>query len=402
MKTLIYSLKFLALAMIMFSCQKDDASQLNRWVDPAVEKGTLEISFSMGGSEAAPQTRTTVSGHKPTTEFKEGDKIVVLFFSAGGTGGTERTVEVVQYITVPAGGVPAELVLGGVPVGSIGIMAIMNYADAIAANINDKSLTGTSDFLGKTVEEITFKLNKKSTTHVTDVKYTNEIGGLFYSPKEVFSSVLETVSIVKGENAKRITMDLARSVSLFRTRIKEARTDNVTGNPLNFASANNYIVLRRGAEAIKLSGTVTPGIVFGEPTDGVSYKGAYSTVTTAPEGYVEGGDILADADNGAFAGWQDFVIFPNTGAIDHFDILLAVHAPMGYMSKTGATTAEGLVYFSTEVKATVAANTILQASVVIKGAGSQTIPTVFDRGTIKVTVSISDWGTITNVDVPIN
>lgn len=392
MKKLTVILASAAMLLGLASCNKETSTQ------NAEGEGNLQISFAFDG--VGENTRYTPSTNKPTTAWANVKSLTLFLVDAS-------TVKVALSVPSSAwtGNSSNVHTFPGVPAGNYTGYLVANYDQAgITAGFSGTT-TGVniSSMLMNLVAMTTWP--KDTTTETTAVAH--EV------PAEVFLAAQTGINVVADTNNDYSTSKpfaLTRAISMMRVRINNhfkvtaaggTEIDNFT---VDFNHADAALRVRRIGTTLDIAGLVTPLAAAASKDDLIFSLGYRQGAPTS--GYESNAEIT----NGEQEYWKDMFILPG-GAKDNgtdlgkgkMNIVVSGMAPASYIPY-GATTALGtpkLVHWDGTVNAVVTANNIIELNVDLTTLGKTDVPPVTETGSLKIGVSITPWGTIESINMPI-
>ncbi|MFV0553603.1 MAG: hypothetical protein ACK5LR_02755 [Mangrovibacterium sp.] len=367
------------------SCSKDAETD-----GPNQEVGEVKVSFAF---EQTAQTKASASTMKPTTSWSNNIKDLMLLFTDASGVVTEA-----RQLAPPATNDMAQHseTVTGVKAGAYKMYLIANYNES---NIARAAGTGvgtdnewTEAVKGKNISALTLELVNHTGFALVGTENTNTEA--YQSPAEIFMATAEATIV--ADASANAAFSLTRIVSLFRVRIDQSHNGN---DEVDFSTGDIRI---RNINTEYNPSTYEAGLA---KTNLIFADGGFSSVEpTSADGYFDAGT------NGMLSGdytlWGDYIIFPGGSAVvggeseKKFNVVISGIAPTGYVAgDAGAITdPTGVrVYWSGQVTAEVAENSIIEVNLTLKTAGTVDIDEVSDYGNLDIEVDLIGWGNITSV-----
>lgn len=288
-----------------------------------------------------------------------------------------------------------------IPVGTYDIALVANVksnTDNVVTTITGAPVTAANmveftDFnvRGKKINDQVF-IDLKPT--VFPANHIFQAGDQAYSEaSEIFTSYAQNVTISEGVTTTlNSAMALKREVALMRVRInKNASFLNEAGKEVNFAHANNFIVIHRQPVGFGLR-TQTPeflgGIVTANSDENrvmIGGVGASTFKTADPAASAYKPTNIIDSD---FRLWRDIVVLPNvvktepaasvSGNAENarkYFVVISATAPAGYELADGRMIdVEKPIYWSGIINEVFSPNVIREVNLTIKSRGDDKNP----------------------------
>lgn len=363
------------------ACNKDD-------VTPADQgKGNVKITFGFDqetGANGPATAAVPASGKKPTTSWAANVKDLVILFAK-----TDGTIEDARRIDVPTATditTPQNVQLKNIPAGTYNTVIIANsgQADNIVRNWTPEG--------AKTKNLSSLLMNLVSETMPTGITGTG-----YKEPAEIFYANQSVTVQADKDNTGPAPFALKRAVSLIRVRLVPVG-DNKDKIDFTTTGKGGAIFFR------KVQTTMTAGNVLsgrGE-TKGI-YIGKPFLASEPTTGYTGTGNILG---NGVTC-YRDFLSFPGgskTVGTEKFDIMIMGMTKDNTYIPTGSTdpvAKDTPIYWSGPISEVAAANGILEVVITVQSVGEPTVPEVGSYGNLTIQVNVSEWGNVTQYEMPV-
>ncbi len=379
----------LVTAMLLFSaCGSDD---IQTEVDNSDKVGSLKLEVAFEGVN---QQTKAGSAAAPITSWSN-VKQVQMFLYDKTTGNIAFS-----YTIHPSTG-NTTFPWTNIPVGTYDIALVANVkssTDNVATSISGGPITSANsveftDFnvRGKKINTQVF-MDLKPTTFPAN--HTFQTGDKAYSEaSEVFTAYAQDVTIQEGVTTTLgSAMALKREVALMRVRVnKNASFLNESGKEVNFAHANNFIVIHRLPVGFGLK-TQTPkflgGIVTANSDEnrimiGATGASTFKTADPAATAYKPTGIIDSD-----FKLWRDIIVLPNVVKTEpevspssnaensrKYFVVISAMAPAGYELADGTKTDVAKpIYWSGVISEVFSSNIIREVNLTIKSRGDDKNP----------------------------
>lgn len=394
-KKTIFSFMLASLLMAgMSSCDKttDGAAA------PQGESGTMKVVLGFD------QTKTyATSTAKPTTSWQKNIKSVAIFLTDN--NGEIKYAQPIEY-SGDNNTDQQEKTLTGVPVGSYTAYVFANWDQGDHKDASKATWT-VAAAKGRNIADL-YMDAMASSDFETDKHQTSEANSKGYDQApEIFVAKVDNV-VIEADKEKAAKFSLTRIVSLFRVRIDQSvNTNENRNNTINFKDDKASLRIRRIKTGTTVTGTThsNSGVT---PENTVFYaKGAFSGEN--PSADYSQGEVLTDK----FTSWKDVILIPagskDTSA-EKLDVVITgittdgTYVPAGEES---ACPAGSQIAWAGAVNAALTANGILEVNLTLQSAGTlvdptnpdHPVPTPTEYGSLKVQVSLSDWGNIESTSI---
>lgn len=404
-----------ALVVGLASCEKNTDGGGN--IDPEAT-GSLMVTLNFDKNVSSYAT----TSKKPTTTWKDNIHDLAIFFvEENGT-----TIKVARNIPFDANdNLTAQTkTIEGVATGTYDIYVFANWT----VSATDRLTWNVNTAAGRNIKDL--YLWAWANNDYDNYKHkTNEADSKGYQEApEIFVAKHTGIKIDADQITDETTnpYNLTRIVSLVRVRInQDEETDFNKNDRISFTDENASLRIRRINTGINLDGETTREVEDPEQSTNFVFfsKGAF--LTEEPTTGYSTGDPILDVDNN-FTLWKDMILNPagaETGENIKLDVVLTGivegtdYVPVGYPKdeeqedgsfvKVEYAPVGSQIAWQGSVSYKLVPNGIMELNLTLRGAGSwvdpedpdKPVPGPTETGDLKISVGLTEWGSIESVDM---